>query len=67
MPVYPIVGIPGALTPIRTTFRRVFEGSGAYLSLPGGATINGSGADVQAQDVASAPAMLYLSHVAVTA
>lgn len=41
MPVYPIVGIPGALTPIRTTFRRVFEGSGAYLSLPGGATING--------------------------
>jgi hypothetical protein len=33
----------------------------------GGATINGSGADVKAQDVASAPAMLYLSHVAVTA
>lgn len=38
---YPIIGPPGAQTPIRTNFRRVFEGNGAYLSLPGGAYIDG--------------------------
>ncbi len=39
---YPIVGPPGAQTPVRVTFRRIFESAAAYLQLPGGVFIDGT-------------------------
>jgi hypothetical protein len=41
MPVFPIVGPPGATTPVFANFRRVFEGTGIFLDLPGGVFIDG--------------------------
>ena len=40
---FPIVGPPGAQTARRVTFRQVFQYMSAYLAVPGGVYINGTG------------------------
>lgn len=41
MSVFPYPGPPGIITARRVNFRRIFEGQGAYLTLPGGGYIDG--------------------------